>query len=52
MLYVNFNTTKTISHFIVKLTNFNYSDYFKEQNKQNIRRKLFKSFTIRKIIRR
>ena len=41
MLFVNFNTNKTINYFVIckLLTNFNYSDYFKEQNKQNIRRK-------------
>ena len=38
MLLVYFNTTKTISHFSF-LTNVKYSDYFKELNKQNIRRK-------------
>ena len=28
---------------MILLTNFNYSDYFNEQNKQNIRKKLFKN---------
>ena len=52
MLYFNFNTTKTISHFSVnKLTNFNYSDYFKEQNKQKLEEKPLRVY-LKKNIRR
>jgi len=51
MLYFNFNTTKTINHFSLKklFTNFNYSDYFNEQNKQDIRKKATQLLTLRKL---
>ena len=49
MLCFNFNTTKTINHLVNKLTNFNYSDYFKEQNKQNIRKNITRVLFLRKI---
>ena len=54
MLSLNFNTVKTINHFdFSALTNFNYSDYFKEQNKQELEEKItFISYNFKKNIRR